>query len=184
MLPTCDGGTSLGGDWLTLMLSAGWLGCRISTARVKREGDVSTANSRILEDMRVGVGLKISALWVAVLFLFAYGDIFGFFQPGHIEEISGGEISGIEITQVFLFAASVYIAIASVMVFLSLVLRPTVNRWANIVLPILYVASIVASVIGEDWAYFFLLSSVESALLLLIIWYAWTWPRHEEIPGS
>jgi uncharacterized protein DUF6326 len=154
-------------------------------ARIEREGkgraEVSTANSRILEeDVKVGVRLKISALWIAVLFLFAYGDIFGFFKPGQIEEVLAGEISGIEITQIFLFAASVYIAIASVMVFLSLVLKPTVNRWANIVLPILYIVSIVASVIGEDWAYFFFLSILESAVLLLIIRYAWTWPRQEE----
>jgi Family of unknown function (DUF6326) len=131
------------------------------------------------EDVRIGVRLKMSALWIAVLLLFAYGDIFGFFQPGQIEEVAGGEISGIEITQVFLMAASAYIAIASVMVFLSLVLRPTVNRWTNIVLPILYVVSIAASVIGEDWAYFFFLSIVESALLLAIVWYAWTWPKQE-----
>jgi hypothetical protein len=39
-----------------------------------------------IEDQRVGVRLRISALWVATLFLFAYGDIFGFFKPGHIEE--------------------------------------------------------------------------------------------------
>jgi hypothetical protein len=145
----------------------------------KGRAEVSTANSRILEDVRVGVRLKISALWIAVLFLFTYGDVFGFFQPGQIEEVIAGEISGIEITQMFLFAASVYIAMASVMVFLSLVLRPSVNRWVNIVLPILYIVSIVASVIGEDWAYFFFLSIVESALLLLIIRYAWTWPRRE-----
>jgi hypothetical protein len=35
------------------------------------------------------------------------------------------------------------------LVFVSLVLRPAVNRWANIVLPSLYVVSIVASAIGE-----------------------------------
>jgi len=135
------------------------------------------------EDVRIGVRLKISALWIAVLFLFAYGDIFGFFQPGQIEEVIAGEISGIEITQVFLFAVSAYIAIASVMVFLSLVLRPKVNRWTNIVLPILYVVSIAASVIGEDGAYFFFLSIVESALLLVIVWYAWTWPKQEADRG-
>ena len=58
--------------------------------------------------------------------------------------------------------------------FLSLVLRPNIARWANIALPILYVVSIVASVIGEDWAYFFFFSIVESVLLLLIIRYAGT----------
>ena len=44
--------------------------------------------------MKVGVRCKIAALWIAMLFLFAYGDIFGFFSPGQIEEVMAGEISG------------------------------------------------------------------------------------------
>jgi hypothetical protein len=137
---------------------------------------VSTSDSGLLEDVKVGVRLKIAALWVVVLLLFAYGDIFGFFAPGQIEEVMGGQISGFEITQTFLFVVSVYIAIATLMVFLSLVLAPRVNRWANIVLPVLYIVSIVASAIGAA-AYFVFLSIVEIALLLLLIRYAWTWPR-------
>jgi hypothetical protein len=140
---------------------------------------VSTASSRVFEDAKVDVRLKMSALWIAMLFLFAYGDIFGFFKPGQIQQVISGEISGIKITQVFLFGASIYIAIASLMVFLSLVLRPRVNRWTNIVLPILFIVSIAASVIGESWAYFIFLSVAEIGLLLLIVWYAWTWPTHE-----
>ena len=143
---------------------------------------MSSASSRTFEDVKVGVRCKIAALWIAMLFLFAYGDIFGFFSPGRIEEVMAGEISGIAITQVFLFAVSLYIAIASVMVFLSLVLRPTVNRWTNIVLPSLYVVSIVASAIGETSAYYWFLSIAESALLLQIVWYAWTWPGREGTP--
>ena len=141
---------------------------------------MSSASSRTFEDVKVGVRCKIAALWIAMLFLFAYGDIFGFFSPGQIQEVMAGEISGMAITQVFLFAVSLYIAIASVMVFGSLVLSPAVNRWTNIVLPILYVVSIVASAIGETSAYYYwFLSIAESALLLLIVWYAWTWPRRE-----
>jgi hypothetical protein len=111
-----------------------------------------------------------------MLVLFAYGDIFGFFKPGQLEEVMSGEISGIEITQGFLFAISVYIAIASVMIFLTLVLKPTMARWSNIVLAILYIVSIIAAAIGED-AYYLFLSAVEIAMLLLIVGYAWTWPR-------
>jgi hypothetical protein len=59
----------------------------------------------------------------------------------------------------------------------SLVLSPTVNRWTNIVLASLYVVSIMASAIGETSAYYWFLSITESAPLLLIVWYAWTWPR-------
>jgi hypothetical protein len=136
----------------------------------------TSSDPKILEDTKIDVRFKISALWVAMLFLFAYGDIFGSFQPGRLDEIRAGEVNGIEITQTFLVAVSVYIAIASVMVFLTLVLKPTVNRWTNVVLPVLYIASIVGSVIGESWAYFWFLSIVEGALLLLIVWYAWRWP--------
>ena len=138
---------------------------------------MSSANAKAFEDVQVGVRCKIAALWIAMLFLFAYGDIFGFFSPGQIQEVMAGEISGMAITQFFLFAVSLYIAIASVMVFLSLVLSPTVNRRTNIVLPSLYVVSILASAIGETSAYYWFLSIAESALLLLIVWYAWTWPR-------
>ena len=140
---------------------------------------MSTSNFRILEDARIGVRLKISALWIAMLFLFAYGDIFGFLKPGRIEEVTGGQISGIKITEVFLFAVSLYIAIASLMIFLTLVLRPSVIRWANIVLPVLFIVSVIASAIGETSAYFLFLSVMESALLLLIVWYAWKWPRQQ-----
>ena len=140
---------------------------------------MSTSSSGTLEDVRIGVRLKISALWIAMLFLFAYGDIFGFFRTGLIEEVIEGEVSGVEITQVFLFGVSVYIAIASAMVFLSLVLRPRVNRRVNIVLPILYIVSIAISSIGETWAYYYFMSAAESVLLALIVWYAWTWPTRE-----
>lgn len=136
------------------------------------------STSSALEDVRVGVRVKISALWIAMLLLFAYGDIFGFFTPGQIEEVISGEISGIEISQVFLFAISVYIAIASAMVFLTLVLAPNVARWTNVVLAVLYIASIVAAAIGES-AYYWFLSAAEIVALVLIIWYAWTWARDD-----
>ena len=136
---------------------------------------MTMSSSEFVEDVRIGVRLKMSALWIAMLLLFAYGDIFGFFKPGQIREVMSGEISGIEITHGFLFAVSVYIAIASVMIFLSLVLRPSVCRWTNIVLAILYVVSIVVAALGETSAYYVFLSAVEIALLLLIVRYAWTW---------
>ena len=92
---------------------------------------MSNADSGVLDDVRIGVRLKIAALWIAMLFLFAYGDIFGFFNTGRIEEVIAGQVSGMKITQAFLFGVSVYIAIASVMIFLTLVLAPNVSRWTN-----------------------------------------------------
>ena len=136
-------------------------------------------SSNVLDQARVNVRLQISGLWIAMLFLFAYGDIFGFFKPGQLADVANGEVSGIEITQAFLLAVSVYIAIASAMVFLTLVLRASAARWANIVLPVLYAVSIVASLIGESWVYFWFLSLAEIALLGAIVWLAWRWPRSD-----
>ena len=140
---------------------------------------MSSVSSRTFEDVRVGVRYKIAALWIATLFLFAYGDIFGLFSPGRIEEVMAGEISGMAITQGLLLAVSLYVTVASVMVVGSLVLSPTLNRWTNIVLPSLYVVSVVASAIGETSASYWFLSITESALLLGIVWSAWTWPSQE-----
>ena len=96
----------------------------------------------ILEDAKINVKLKIAALWATVMLLFAYGDIFGFFRTGLIEEIIAGKLAGNQISQEFLIFTTLYVTIPSLMVFLSLVLKPKINRWANIVLGMGYTASI------------------------------------------
>ena len=57
-------------------------GCGERTRGERGRCHVSSASSRTFEDVKVGVRCKIAALWIAMLFLFAYGDIFGFFSPG------------------------------------------------------------------------------------------------------
>ena len=134
----------------------------------------------ILEDAKINVKLKIAALWATVMLLFAYGDIFGYFRTGFIEEVISGKLAGNQISQEFLIFTTLYVAIPSLMVFLSLVLKPKINRWANIVLGIVYAASILLFCIGESWAYYILLSILESVLLLMVVWYAWKWPKQEQ----
>jgi predicted ferric reductase len=62
------------------------------------------------------------------------------------------------------------------MVFCTLILRPRVNRIANIALSIMYTLTIIAGAIGE-WNYYILGSAIEVALLAAIVYYAWTWPK-------
>jgi Family of unknown function (DUF6326) len=133
----------------------------------------------VLEDIKVPVRLKISALWAATLFLYAYGDIFGFFRNDVIQSVKAGKIAGFQINQVFLLAVSIYILIPSAMVFLALVLKPAVNRWANLIISVAYFATIVVSAVGETWVYYIFLSIAESVLTLLIAWIAWRWPRQQ-----
>ena len=128
---------------------------------------------RILDDVKVNVKWKISALWGALMFLFIYADYFASLQPEHLELI--------EITQGLLLFGAISMTIPSVMIFLSLFLKPNINRWANIVLGIVYTGLIISTLISfeEPWAYFIFYSVVEFALTLLIVWYAWKWPKQE-----
>ena len=136
-----------------------------------------TEGPGVLEDVKIPLKLKLSASWAALMFLYAYGDIFAYFRPGFIEDVMAGEVFAFEINQLFLLAISIYVALPALMVVLSLILKPRLNRWSNIVLGGIYAATILLSTIGEDYVYYFFLSVLEAAIALLIVWYAWKWPE-------
>ena len=137
------------------------------------------------QDTRIDVKLVLSALWIAMLIVFAYGDIFGLFRADVLRAALDGRMAttGIAVDQVFLVLTDVYILVPTLMVVLSLVLRPRVNRVANIVVALVYAVSIVASCIGETWVYYLLGSAVEVVLLVAIVRTAWTWPRTPVVPA-
>ena len=134
---------------------------------------------RILEDVKINVKIKLLALWAAVMFIYLYVDIFGFYRSGLIEEIIAGEVAGIQITQVFLLGALILMIIPSLMVFLSLALPAKVNRWVNIIVGIAYIVVVLGFLPGETYAFYIFGSIVEAVLLLLVVWYAWKWPTQE-----
>jgi Family of unknown function (DUF6326) len=129
-----------------------------------------------LEPSNVNVRIKISALWTSMLFVFAYVDLFSLYRPDFRTDVEAGKISGFTIDQSFLLGTTAYVVIPSLMVFLSLILRPGVNRIANITLSVMYALTIIASAIGE-WNYYILGSAIEVMSLAAIVYYAWTWPK-------
>ncbi len=129
----------------------------------------------LLEDVAIPVRFKLSALWTTTVLCYVYGDLFGFFKQQRLTEIVAGKV-GLIGTQGGLLAAAVSVTIPSVMVFLSLVLKPDVSRWLNIVLGVAYTIFILVTMRGA-WMYYEFLGIVEAALTLLVVWYAWHWPR-------
>ena len=126
----------------------------------------------------VNVRMKISALWAAMLFVFAYVDIFSLYRSDFRADVEAGQVGGFTVGQSFLLGTTIYVVIPSLMVFGALVLRPGVNRVANIGLSIIYAGTIVAGAVGE-WNYYILGSAVEVALLAAIVYYSWTWPKQD-----
>ncbi|MEJ2601526.1 MAG: DUF6326 family protein [Anaerolineales bacterium] len=140
----------------------------------------SAKKTPILDDMKINVKIKLSALWAAVMFLYAYADIKAFFRPGIIEGLIAGKAGDIQITQGFLLGSAVIMAAPSVMIFLSLALKAPVNRWVNIILGITYSGIIIGTLLmGGAWAYYIFYAAIEIILTGLIVWYAVKWPKQE-----
>ena len=98
-------------------------------------------------------------------------------------DIEAGMINGFAIDQVFLLATTIYVAIPSVMVLATLVLRPHASRIANIALGVPIALTIVVGAIGQ-WGYYIFGSALEVACLAGIVYYAWTWPRSAELASG
>jgi hypothetical protein len=101
--------------------------------------------SNTLDNVKINVKFKLSALWIAVMFIYVYADIKVFFQPGLIDDIRSGKIAGMEINQIFLLCSAIIMTIPSLMIFLSLFLKSKFNRAINMVLGIVYTLIIVGT---------------------------------------
>ena len=140
-----------------------------------------TTATRQYRDTQVDVKLVLSALWITMLFVFAYVDIFGFYRADVLNAALDGKVAtaGFTVNQTFLTYTLAYVLLPALMVVLSLLLRPRVNRIVNIVVSLVYMVTIIGSAVGEDWVYYIAGSVVEVALLIVIARSAWKWPAPE-----
>ncbi len=146
---------------------------------------VRTTTNGQYQDTRVDVKLVLCVLWIAMMFVFAYVDIFGFFRADVLNAALDGKVAtmGFTVNQIVMNSFLIYILPAVLMVVLSLLLTPRVNRIVNIVVSILYLITIIGSCIGETWAYYFFGSFIEVILLVAIARTAWKWPPPQIAPS-
>jgi Family of unknown function (DUF6326) len=134
---------------------------------------------RALEDIKVNVKLKLAALWASLMFLYIYVDYFGLYKPDYINNILAGKVFVFDITQVFLLTGLALTTIPALMIFLSVALSAKVNRWTNIIVAAVYIPYTLFNLAGEAWIYLVYGAVAEVVLLLLIIRYAWKWPKQK-----
>jgi hypothetical protein len=80
------------------------------------------------------------------------------------------------ISQGVLLGMAAVMIIPSLMPFLSLVLPAGMNRWVNIVFGAVY-SVIMILVITGGWHCYVLFGLIETTLTILVVRYAWTWPK-------
>ena len=140
----------------------------------------STNNSNnVFQDSPINIKLIISSLWVAVMFCYVYGDYIEVYVPGVLADAIK-VTSAKEGLQLEFFAVALLMSIPSVMIFLTLVLKPSIDRWLNIIIPTLYVILLVAVNLDTTWGFYLYLTAIEILLSIFTVWYAWKWPKTEQ----
>ncbi|APA64426.1 DUF6326 family protein [Maribacter sp. 1_2014MBL_MicDiv] len=136
----------------------------------------------MLANPKVNIKIKLACLWVSATFCYLYGDYFELYTPGKINSLLTGE--NILDSPTKLLIASMILATSSVMVALSIILKPKINRVLNIVFGILFTTMMLF--IGfnsntEWYSFYVFLAFLESIITALIVWYAWQWPKEKPI---
>jgi len=112
--------------------------------------------------------------------MYIYADILGFYTPGMIEKVMSGEVGGFQISDGVLVVMAVWMAVPSLMVYFSLILKANLNRWINILAAILSFFMLVATFFAGDVSVRYAFqAAVEALLIISILWQAWRWPKTE-----
>jgi len=132
----------------------------------------------MLENPKVNIKIKLAALWASVTFCYLYGDYFELYTPGKVDSLITGE--NVLDSPLKLLIASIILAVSSVMVGASIILKPRINRVLNILFGTLF--TLMQVFIGvmstNDWYLFYVfLAFLEALITALIVWYAWKWPK-------
>lgn len=117
------------------------------------------------------VRIKLSALWVALMLTYLLGDVLRIFSG----DFEAAEVAGMEASQGLYLGMATLFVLPIAMVFLSLVLPYQVNRWANIVLAIVFSLINLVGLPTYPSLYDKFLIVVGLVFNVLTVWYAWKW---------
>ncbi|MEP0987682.1 DUF6326 family protein [Ekhidna sp.] len=132
----------------------------------------------MLDNPKINIKIKLSALWASLVFCFLYGDYFELYTPGKVDSLLTG--NNVLDSPMTLLIASVILSIPSLMVALSVLLNAKLNRILNISFGMLFTLMMLLIGINSmtPWYEFYMfLAFLESLITIYIIYLAWKWPR-------
>ena len=122
-----------------------------------------------MEDVKI----KLSALWAALMLTYLLGDVLRIFSG----DFTAGELGGLQISQELMLGMAALLVIPAVMIFLSVTLKHSVNRWINIVFAIFFFGFNLIGLPTYASAYDQFLIIVGLIFNIMTVWYAWRWPK-------
>ena len=115
--------------------------------------------------------VTLSILWIAVMLTYLLGDVLRIFTG----DVVLGEIQGAKFTQGMSLGIAVLMVTPILMVVLSLLLPHNINRWANIVLAVLWFLFNLIGLPTYEGHYDKFLLAVSMVFNVITVWYAWKW---------
>jgi len=115
--------------------------------------------------------IKISVLWIFMAVAMSAHGVLSFMEPGEMAVGSG-----------MLFFMSLFWWVPLVMAFLSITLKDVANRWANMILGIVFTALNLFHLIehfAEPSVHQILIIGSTVTVTALIFWYALKWPKQK-----
>ncbi len=116
------------------------------------------------------MGTRISMLWIVVMFNMVFADILTFITPGALQELWAGQ-AGVTITPGLLLGFALLTEIPIAMIFVSRILKPRANRWANTVAAVVTTAYVIGG--GSLTPHYVFFAAVQIACMALIVWSVW-----------
>jgi predicted anti-sigma-YlaC factor YlaD len=137
-------------------------------------------NTSITQSKKFDTRDLLSTLWIVVMINMLKADILSLYIPGSVEELARTSAStGLPIPQLLLGGA-IMMEISIAMIILSRVLKPGVNRWANMIASFVTIAFVVGG--GASFPHYLFIAAIEVICLLLIIGIALKWRNPDGQP--
>jgi len=115
--------------------------------------------------------VTLSIIWIAVMLIYLLGDVIRIFSG----DITPGEIQGAKFTQGMGLGIAALMVTPILMVVLSLVLPHNVNRWANIIIAVLWFLFNLIGLPTYSGHYDKFLLAVSMVFNIATVWVAWKW---------
>lgn len=115
--------------------------------------------------------ITLSIIWIAVMLTYLLGDVIRIFTG----DVTLGEIQGVKFTQGMGLGIAVLMVTPILMVVLSLVLPHNINRWANIIMAVLWFLFNMVGLPTYEGHYDKFLLAVSMIFNVVTVWYAWKW---------
>jgi hypothetical protein len=129
------------------------------------------------EDCKIFTRIKLIGLWITLMVLYIYADIFSLYRPGYINEIIAGFMGPLTVDQFTLITSSLLMAIPALMIIACLFIKLGIIKWINIIVGIAYTLVSIGNLIGEQWIYYIIYGIIEIAITVLIVILAIKWPK-------